>query len=245
MQSLPLSCSGFDTGREAEALLVAEHAGGRTILRRQYVGYPLHVTRAFTRSPTFRPGDPLPAVRLRRTLRRRSAEARSGRGTQRGAQPDDTGRHGRSPRPWRLLEQRQVIKVKDGAFCAIVTDPYVLFPGACLSLKSSIEVAADGILIWRRDLRFTIRCRMVAVSIAFPANTGAAAGRYATAFRSRRCRRCGDRDPVRRAWRHDGGGHGAGDCAAGALSGSCRLRPRQMRAVALQAPPQRLMQPAW
>ena len=47
MQSLPLSCSGFDTGREAEALLVAEHAGGRTILRRQYVGYPLHVTRAF------------------------------------------------------------------------------------------------------------------------------------------------------------------------------------------------------
>jgi urease accessory protein len=40
-----------------------------------------------------------------------------------------------------------MIKVKDGAFCAVITDPYVLFPGACLSLKSSIEVAADGVLI--------------------------------------------------------------------------------------------------
>ena len=33
MQSLPLSCSGFDAGRAAEALLVAELAGGRTVLR--------------------------------------------------------------------------------------------------------------------------------------------------------------------------------------------------------------------
>jgi urease accessory protein len=47
MQSLPLSCSGFDPGREAQALLVAEFAGGRTMLRRQHVGYPLHVTRPF------------------------------------------------------------------------------------------------------------------------------------------------------------------------------------------------------
>src|SRR3981081_435948 len=47
MQFSPLSCSGLESGRKAEALLVAELAGGRTVLRRQHVGYPFHVTRAF------------------------------------------------------------------------------------------------------------------------------------------------------------------------------------------------------
>src|SRR4030081_4152773 len=47
MQFSPLSCSGLDAGREAKALLVAELAGGRTVLRRQHVGYPFHVTRLF------------------------------------------------------------------------------------------------------------------------------------------------------------------------------------------------------
>src|SRR6202046_3724502 len=47
MLSLPQSCSEPDLGREAEVVLVAELAGGRTILRRQHVGYPFHITRAF------------------------------------------------------------------------------------------------------------------------------------------------------------------------------------------------------
>ena len=47
MQSLPQSSSGHETGRQAEVLLVAELAGGRTVLRRQHVGYPFHITRAF------------------------------------------------------------------------------------------------------------------------------------------------------------------------------------------------------
>src|SRR3981081_3604063 len=47
MQFSPLSCSGLDAGREAKAVVVAELAGGRTVLRRQHVGYPFHVTRAF------------------------------------------------------------------------------------------------------------------------------------------------------------------------------------------------------
>ena len=47
MLSLPQSCSELEAGREAEVLLVAELAGGRTILRRQYVGYPFHITRPF------------------------------------------------------------------------------------------------------------------------------------------------------------------------------------------------------
>lgn len=148
MQSLPLSCSGFDTGREAEALLVAEYAGGRTILRRQYVGYPLHVTRAFyldrsrsglatlylqSASGGLYAGDRL---KLDLVVERNAALNLT-------TQASTVVHHGRGGES----EQRQVIKVKDGAFCAVVTDPYVLFPGACLSLKSSIEVAADGILI--------------------------------------------------------------------------------------------------
>src|SRR5260370_8169750 len=47
MRSLPQSFSGFETGREAEVRWVAELAGGRTVLRRQHVGYPFHITRAF------------------------------------------------------------------------------------------------------------------------------------------------------------------------------------------------------
>ena len=47
MQFLPQSFSRFEAGRKAEVLLVAERAGGRTVLRRQHVGYPFHVTRAF------------------------------------------------------------------------------------------------------------------------------------------------------------------------------------------------------
>ena len=80
MQSLPLSCSGFDTGREAEALLVAEHAGGRTILRRQCTSAIPCMSRGPLSIAAFRPRHTLPAVRFRRTLCRRSAEARSGCG---------------------------------------------------------------------------------------------------------------------------------------------------------------------
>src|SRR5712671_5978598 len=47
MQFLPQSFSGFEAGRKAEVLLVAELAGGRTMLRRQHVGYPFHITRPF------------------------------------------------------------------------------------------------------------------------------------------------------------------------------------------------------
>jgi urease accessory protein len=148
MQSLPLSCSGFDTGREAEALLVAEYAGGRTILRRQYVGYPLHVTRAFYLD---RPRSDLATLYLQSASGGLYAGDRLKLDlvVERNAalnlttQASTVVHHGRGGES----EQRQMIKVKDGAFCAVITDPYVLFPGACLSLKSSIEVAADGVLI--------------------------------------------------------------------------------------------------
>ena len=50
MRFQPLSCFASDAspkGRDVEALLSVDQAGGRTTLRRQQVGYPLHVTRGF------------------------------------------------------------------------------------------------------------------------------------------------------------------------------------------------------
>jgi urease accessory protein len=42
---------------------------------------------------------------------------------------------------------RQSVTVKDQAFCAMISDPYVLFPGADLHLATTATVAANAILI--------------------------------------------------------------------------------------------------
>jgi urease accessory protein len=42
--------------------------------------------------------------------------------------------------------QRQTLIVESGAFCALASDPYVLFPGADLSLETSASVAEDAVL---------------------------------------------------------------------------------------------------
>jgi urease accessory protein len=39
------------------------------------------------------------------------------------------------------------VTVQDRAFCAIISDPYILFPGANLHIVTTATVAADGILI--------------------------------------------------------------------------------------------------
>jgi urease accessory protein len=148
MLSLPLSCSGFDSGREAEALLVAEFAGGRTILRRQHVGYPLHVTRAFYLD---RPRPDLATLYLQsasgglyagdRLKLDLTVEANAS--LHLTTQASTVVHHGRDIGSL----QQQSIKVKAGGFCALISDPYVLFPGANLSLRTSAEVAEDGVLI--------------------------------------------------------------------------------------------------
>jgi urease accessory protein len=148
MQSLPLSCSGFDSGREAEAHLVAEFAGGRTILRRQHVGYPLHVTRPFYLDRA-RPdlatlylqsasGGLYAGDRLKLNL-----TVGAGAALNLTTQASTVVHHGRGA----SAEQQQAIKVMEGAFCALISDPYVLFPGAALALKTTAEVACDGVLI--------------------------------------------------------------------------------------------------
>ena len=42
---------------------------------------------------------------------------------------------------------RQSVTVKDQAFCAVISDPYVLFPGADLHIATTATVAADAVLI--------------------------------------------------------------------------------------------------
>jgi urease accessory protein len=148
MQLSPLSCSGFDAGRAAKALLVAELAGGRTVLRRQHVGYPFHVTRAF-QLDRMRPdlatlylqsasGGLYAADRL--TL---DVVVGAGAALHLTTQASTVVHDGREDGS--ML--RHSVTVDDHAFCAVVSDPYVLFPGASLQLKTVATVAAGAILI--------------------------------------------------------------------------------------------------
>lgn len=136
------------TGRAAEARLVAEFAGGRTILRRQHVGYPSHVTRGFYLDAA-RP-DIL-------TLYLQSAsgglyagdriildiDAGANAAFHLTTQASTVVHDGRDKGS--MLEQR--VSVGGGGFCAITNDPYILFPGASLELNTSATVAEDAVLI--------------------------------------------------------------------------------------------------
>jgi urease accessory protein len=135
MRFQPLSCSGFSSGRDAEAHLAVDLAGGRTTLRRQHVGYPLHVTRGFYLDAE-RPelltlylqsasGGLYAGDRLKLDISV-GANATFHLTTQAATVVHD-GRHAGS-------RQRQSISIASGAFCAIASDPYVLFPGASLDL---------------------------------------------------------------------------------------------------------------
>lgn len=148
MQFLPQSFSRFEAGRKAEVLLVAELAGGRTVLRRQHVGYPFHVTRAF-QLDRMRPdlatlylqsasGGLYAADRLALDLVV-GAGAALNLTTQASTVVHDARGQGST--------MRQSVTVKDNAFCAIISDPYVLFPGADLYIETTATVAAGATLI--------------------------------------------------------------------------------------------------
>jgi urease accessory protein len=148
MQSLPPSCSGFEAHREAKALLVAELAGGKTVLRRQHVGYPLHVTRAFQLDRA------LPELA---TLYLQSASGGlyagdrlqldvvvgAGAALNLTTQASTIVHHGRGIGS----TMQHMVTVEDKAFCAIISDPYVLFPCAGLHARTTASVAAGATFI--------------------------------------------------------------------------------------------------
>src|SRR5262249_36448733 len=135
------------TGRAAEARLAAEFAGGRTTLRRQQVGYPLHITRGFYLD-RLRPD--LLTLYLQSASGglyagdRLTLDVAVGRNaalhlTTQAATVVHGGREG-------VSAQQLRISVGDGAFCAISSEPYVLFPGASVSLDTVAVVAEDAVL---------------------------------------------------------------------------------------------------
>jgi urease accessory protein len=148
MQFSPLSCSGFDEGRKAEAFLVAELAGARTILRRQHVAYPFHVARAF-QLDRMRPhlatlylqsasGGLYAADRL--TL---DVTVGTGAALHLTTQASTVVHDGRGSG----ATMRQSVTVKEEAFCAVISDPYILFPGANLHTATIAVVDAAAVLI--------------------------------------------------------------------------------------------------
>jgi len=168
MRSLPLSCSAVEPGRAAEAHLAAELAGGRTTLRRQRVGYPLHVTRGFyldsarpdlltlymqSASGGLYAGDrlkldvalgPMAALHL----------------TTQAATVVHDGRKA-------VSSQQLRISVGGGAFCAVASDPYILFPGANLSIDT-VAIVADDAVLFLAD----------GIAVHDPRNSGRAFSRY-------------------------------------------------------------------
>jgi urease accessory protein len=149
MQLSQQSSSVRNTGREEKAWIEVDVAGGRTVIRRQRVGYPFHVTRGFyldagrpdlltlylqSASGGLYAGDRLQfdivvadGAALCVTTQA-STVVHEGRGI--GA------------------VQKQSISVGAGALCAMVFDPCVLFPGADLKLETSAQVAEDGVLLF-------------------------------------------------------------------------------------------------
>jgi urease accessory protein len=148
MLSLPQSCFEPEAGRKAEVLLVAELAGGRTILRRQHVGYPFHITRAFQLDRT-RPD--LATLYLQSTsgglyaADRLALEVTVGAGAALNltTQASTVVHDGRGEGSL----MRHSLTVQDRAFCAVISDPYILFPGANLNISTIATVAADAVLI--------------------------------------------------------------------------------------------------
>ena len=148
MRSRPLSCSRSEFGRDVDARLAVDLAGGRTTLRRQRVGYPLHVTRGFYLD------------RMRPDLLTLYLQSASG-GLYAGdrlqleiAVANDAAFHLTTQASTVVHEgrdvgsrQRQAISVGPGAFCAITSDPHVLFPGADLRLETVATVAEDAVLL--------------------------------------------------------------------------------------------------
>jgi urease accessory protein len=147
MRFQPLSSFAFDPKWDVEAELAVDFAGGRTTLRRQRVGYPAHMTRGFYLDAE-RPdlltvylqsasGGLYAGDRLKLDVSV-GANAAFHLTTQAATVVHD-GRAAGS-------RQRQSVTVGSGAFCAMASDPYVLFPGANLELETVATVAEDAVV---------------------------------------------------------------------------------------------------
>ncbi|MCR6735369.1 MAG: urease accessory protein UreD [Afipia sp.] len=148
MQLLPQSFSTPHPGREARNRLEADFAGGRTVIRRQHIGYPLHITRGFYMD---RAAPDLLTLYLQSASGGLYADdrlhlnvaVRDGASLSLTSQSSTVVHHGREDGS--IIHQ--VLEVGAGAFCSFVNDPYILFPGAHLAVKTIASVAEDAVLL--------------------------------------------------------------------------------------------------
>lgn len=155
MQLLPQFSSVPSPGREARAWIGVDVAGGRTVIRRQHVGYPLHVTRGFYLDS----GRP---DLLTLYLQSASGGLYAGDRLQLDISVEEGAALCLTTQASTVVHdgqgvgavQRQNVEIGAGAFCALVCDPYVLFPGAQLTVKTNASVADDGVLIFIDGLTF-------------------------------------------------------------------------------------------
>ncbi len=133
------------SGRQAEANLVFAAGGGRSVLTRQHVPYPFHVTRPFRLDPArpdlatlylqsasgglYRADD----LALRIAVK---AGAAAHVTTQAATMVHDTG-------AW-PAQQRTDLQIEDGGFLAYTPDPLVLFPGATLRNATRVTLGPDA-----------------------------------------------------------------------------------------------------
>lgn len=162
-------------GRRVQASLVFARGGGTTVLSRQVVPYPFHITRAFRMHPASQDlatlylqsasGGLYAADHLTLTVEARTG-ARAHVTTQAG-----TVVHRGSPEPSR---QETRLTIAADAFLALNPDPLILFPGAHLAVSTAItaepgartivtesiachDPAGEGRPFDRLDLGLTIR----------------------------------------------------------------------------------------
>ncbi|CAO4184046.1 Urease accessory protein UreD [Methylorubrum populi] len=166
---------GAPVGRRVQASLVFARGGGTTVLARQTVPYPFHITRAFRMHPESpdlatlylqsASGGLYAADHLTLAIEAR-AGARAHVTTQAG-----TVVHRGGPEP---SHQETRLRVAADAFLAFNPDPLILFPGAHLAVSTEVvaeagaraivtesvachDPAGQGRLFDRLDLGLTIR----------------------------------------------------------------------------------------
>lgn len=151
MSSLAARASGDSSdvvGRRAEARLVFARGGGATVLTRQHVPYPFHVTRVFRLHPE---APDLASLYLQSAsggLYRSdhlslAIEARP------GARAFVTTQAGTVVHRGGPLPTRQDTRVRIGtdAFLAYTPDPLILFPGANLSVATEVEAEPGALAL--------------------------------------------------------------------------------------------------
>lgn len=138
---------GLD-GRRVRARLRFAHAGGRSVLREQFVPYPLHITRTF-RLDRERPDLATLYLQSASGGLYRDDDIHLALDAEAGAAVHVTTQAATvvHDSEGRAARQHLALRVEAGAFAAVTFDPVILLPGAELDARTDAVVHPDGTLI--------------------------------------------------------------------------------------------------